>query len=179
MEAATVPVSSTVTYTEMRWWARTLQAFTASDMANVMAVHYDIGVKAIRALCWHGICEETGEDIDGPFGLEPIVYYLPLPPGPTHHPHYELPEHSAVREMGGLLLYDVRGQPVRIRTERQMRKSLSTPGARQMHVNRERAFQAQELARAQAAETAKIKAAREKAEGPKWKRKKKASVVVP
>lgn len=173
-EEVAPPVTMTVTYAEIRDWAVWLQLFTASDLADAMGVNIEWGRRGVKALLWHGICEDTGDVIDGPFGPEPIIGYVPLPPGPKHHPHGILPEVIAVSQMGGFEIFNQRGVPVRIRTERQMRKSLSTPGARQTHKNRERAYELQEEARRRRAEEQRIASAREKELGPKWKRKRAA-----
>ena len=53
--------------------------------------------------------------------------------------------------------YDPRGWPVRIRTERAQRRSLSTPGSRQFHKNRDREYQRQEQARMDAIEAERRK----------------------
>jgi hypothetical protein len=176
---AALASSPGVTYAEIRTWCRWLHTFTASDLADAMGVDYEVGVRGVKALIWHGIVFDTGDEIDGPYGPEAIVEYAPLPPAPTHHPKGTPPEVIAVSQMGGWLLYDQRGLPVRIRSERDMRKILSTSGARSHHVNRERAYERQEEARKKAKEAAALKARREAENGgPKWKRKKKKSIDV-
>jgi hypothetical protein len=73
-------------YAECRTWARWLGVFTASDLANVMGVSVEVGERGVTALLHHGICERTGEFLDGPDGeLEEIIGYVPLPDGPSEH----------------------------------------------------------------------------------------------
>lgn len=151
--------ASRVTYAEVRRMAHWLNAFTARDLAAALHVHEAIGERFVRALLWSGhvagpVIQDTGAWIDGPDGEpEPIYEVRAIPVVHVKRYRYTPPEIQAVIEMfGGFILYDPRGQPVRIRTERQMRRSLSTPGARQVHKNRERAYERQEEAKRQRAE---------------------------
>jgi hypothetical protein len=154
-----------LTYDEIREWAVILGAFTASDLARAMGVDVEVGRRAVNALCLQEICVNTGDMLDGPHGYEPVIEYVPPPPGPTRYDAGPDPAQQAVRDARIVV---ERGTPVRIRTERQMRRSLSTPGARQQHKSRERAYQRQEDAREQRRQAQKAKAQKE----PKWKRKK-------
>jgi hypothetical protein len=155
-----------LSYDEIREWAVILGAFTASDLARAMGVADEIGQRAVTALCTQGMCVNTGDMLDGPSGYEPVIEYVPPPPGPTSYDGGPDPVAQAVRD--ARIEVD-RGTPVRIRTERKMRRSLSTPGARQMHKNRERAYQRQEDAREKRRQAQKANAQKE----PKYKRKKK------
>lgn len=129
--------------------ARWLGVFTAQDLADALRVPVELGDQFITALLWHEMVHETDDWVEGPHGVETIYELEPLPPGPNQRPRHTPPEISAVREFGGLLLYDLRGLPVRIRTERDQRRSLSTPGARQVHRNREREYERMQQAKAQ------------------------------
>jgi hypothetical protein len=118
-----------MTYAEIRQWARWLDMFTATDIAGVLAVHQELGERAIRALLWHGIIEETGDLLDGPYGLEPVYSYKPLPKGPRVHPHETPPEVLVARQAGGDPLRVPRGMPVP-GTSRRSRVNGSTTGTR-------------------------------------------------
>lgn len=126
-----------LTYDEIREWAISLVRFTASDLARSMGVTYDIATRAVLALCEDEICRNTGDELDGPFGYEFVVEYVPPPPGPSQHPHGVDPVAQAVTQMRRLPTPQ-RGIPVRIRTNRKLGRALSTPGSRQFHKNRER-----------------------------------------
>src|SRR3954469_13212204 len=107
MVAAAGPDTSVVTYTEVRWWAIYLDTFTASDLADAMAVSRPVAQRFIRALLWHGICEDTGDELDGEYGSEPIISYVPLPPGPNEHETQTPVE----RLVGYTDVIEVRGMP--------------------------------------------------------------------
>lgn len=161
------PKYTGLTYDEVREWATILGAFTATDLARAMGVDHDTGVRCVKALCGQGVCINTGDMLDGPHGYEPIIEYVPPPPGPTkREPSGPEPVQQAIAQAGRIVVQ--RGEPVRIRTERQMRKSLSTPGARQHHKNRDRNYERMQEAKKQRAEAQKAKAQKD----PKWKRKK-------
>lgn len=144
-----------LTYDEIREWAIELRIFTAWDLAREMGVEYEVGRRAVSALLLQGMCQDTGDKLDGPYGYESVVMYVPPPPGPTKRERGRDPEQVAISQMGRIEV--TRGTPVRIRSERKMRKSLSTPGARQFHKNRERNYQLQQEAKAQRAEEQKRK----------------------
>jgi hypothetical protein len=147
-----------VTYSEVRRMARWLNAFTARELADALHAHEAVGERFVRALRWQGICEDTGATIEGPSGPEQLYEMEPLPDWNEPRIRRVPPEIQAVYEMfGGLLLFDLRGLPVRIRTERAQRRSLSTPGARQVHKNREREYHRQKEARERAARQAERK----------------------
>lgn len=154
-----------LTYGEIRDWAQLLGRFTASDLAFAMGVDYDTGQRSVVALCFDGICRSTGDTLDGPYGYEPVIQYIPLPAGPSkREPSGPDPERTAIAQAGRIVVE--RGTPVRIRTERQKRRSLSTPGARQSHINAQREWEKQ-----QAAKTARAAAQRAKAKAQKGKGK--------
>jgi len=138
-----------VTYAEVRRMAYWLNAFTARELAEALHVHEDVGERFVRALLWGGhvggpIIEDTGAWESGPDGSpEPIYEMCPMPEGTVKRNKYPPVWLLAVWEMGGFLLYNSRGLPVRIRTERE-RGPMSTPGARQKHINRERAWRRQQ-----------------------------------
>jgi hypothetical protein len=74
-----------LSYDEIREWAVILGAFTASDLARAMGVADEIGQRAVTALCTQGMCVNTGDMLDGPSGYEPVIEYVPPPPGPTSY----------------------------------------------------------------------------------------------
>lgn len=129
-------------------WARILQVFTPGDLADAMAVDLEVARRGVRALIWHGIVEDTGDRFYTHYGEEPIIGYVPLPPGPKEHPTGIPPE----RLEGYTEVLSPRGMRVRIRTERMTRRALSTPGSRQVHRNRERAWERQQQANRERAE---------------------------
>jgi hypothetical protein len=159
------PVTFGVTYSETRFWAVTLRVFTVSDLADIMAVPEEALDSFVFGLLFNGTIEDTGDRINGRgSGIEEVYAWVPLPAGPNEHETGPTPESIAVMEMGGFEILSPRGGPVRIRTERQMRRSLSTPGARQTHKLRELAYERQEAARAKRAAEQKIRSSKK----PKW-----------
>lgn len=113
----------------------------------------------LRALAEHKLIQSTGRTRGGlrEYGTRVVA-------DPTSRPRHPLPE----KEPPAGIEKKATGMPVRIRTERAQRRSLSTPGARQHHKNSERNYQRQQDAVAARAEAQKAKAQRE----PKWKRNK-------
>lgn len=103
-----------ITYDEIRTWARWLNAFTAEELADALGgVPIELGERAIRALSWHGIIEDTGVDLESRSGEAARVWeYVPLPPGPNVHPTEPPPEVVIFWEMGGDPLRQPRGVPV-------------------------------------------------------------------
>jgi len=74
-------------YAEVRQMAVWLRAFTPSELAGSLGVSLEVGYRAVAALKFHRICEDSGETVTGPDGgPEPVVTYIPLPPGPRNHP---------------------------------------------------------------------------------------------
>lgn len=161
-----------VTYAEARAWATWLRIFTITDLASVMAVPEEALEGFIFGLLYNGTIEDTGDRLNGGPGPPEEVYaWVPLPPGPKRHETGILPEVLAVLETGGPEILSPRGGPVRIRTERMMRRSLSTPGARQTHKLRELAYERQEAARRKRSEADKAKENKD----PKWLKEKQAA----
>lgn len=123
-----------LSYGEIRDWAVILGCFTASDLAREMGVGYETGRRAVGALCMQGMCRATDDMLDGPQGYEPIIEYIPPPPGPTKRPTGPPgPETIAIST-------PPRGVPVRLATPR-ARDNLRTPGRAQKQKNREREYQ--------------------------------------
>lgn len=138
----------------MAYW---LNAFTARELAEALHAHEAVGERFVKALLWSGhvggpIIEDTGVRLEGPSGLEALYEMRPMPAIKYERNKYPPVWLIAVLETGGFRLFDERGQVQRIRTQRQMRRSLSTPGARQHHRARERAWQRQEDAKRNRAE---------------------------
>lgn len=149
--------------------ARWLGFFTAQDLADALRVPVELADKFVTALLYHEQIEDTGEVYDGPDGLESVYEMPPLPPGPTEHPHATPVEIMAVLAMGGFELFNERGMPVRIRTERDQGKARSTPGSRQKVKNQDRAYKREMEAKARRATEQAEKAA---SKVPKWLREK-------
>lgn len=160
-----------VDYAETRFWAVTLRIFTIADLASVMAVPEEALEPFVFGLLYNGTIEDTGDRINGNGPVQEIYSWVPLPPGPREHETGIPAEVMAVMEMGGFELLSPRGGPVRIRTERDQRRSLSTPGARQTHKLRELAYQRQEEARQKRAAEQSLKANKK----PKWMIEKEAA----
>jgi len=138
-----------VTYAEVRRMARWLNAFTPRELAEALHVHEAVAERFVVAMLWTGhvggsVISDTGAWLDGPEGRETLYEIVPLPDTVYRRNRYLPPEVQAVVETGGLLLYNHRGLPVRIRTERSQRRAMSTPGSRQLHKDRERAYQRQQ-----------------------------------
>lgn len=154
-----------VTYAEVRKVARWLHLFTRDDLADSLRISPQLADQFIKALLWQGIAVQTEDVLPGPDGDQILIEMEPLPELVYNREKRTPPHIKAVFEMfGGFELYNVRGITQRIRTERQMRRSLSTPGARQVHKNRERAYMRQKQANDQRKLQDKKKA-RAKAEG--------------
>lgn len=155
-----------LTYGEIIEWAGVLGHFTATDLAHALGVDHDTGKRAVGALCRQGICQNTGDPLDGPNGYEDIIEYIPPPAGPSQRERHATPEQVAVSQAQRIVVK--RGEPVRIRTTRKMGRALSTPGQRQFHKNREANYQRQQTARAARAAAQQSAAQKD----PKWKRNK-------
>jgi hypothetical protein len=163
-----------VTYAEVRRMANWLEVFAASDLADALRVPIELGDDFITAMLWHGIIEDTDDFVDGELGIETVYQMVKVAADPKEHWTDTPPEIQAVLDMyGGFELFNNRGMPVRIRSERDMRKTLSTPGARQIHKERERRYLAMEEAKRKRAEEDRKKSQKD----PKWKRKGKGNTV--
>jgi hypothetical protein len=167
-------VVATVTYDEIRWWAIYLDTFTASDLADAMGVDVSFGEKGVKALLWHGICEDTGEELDGPFGLpERVISYIPLPPGPKEH-ETKPPEWRSTP--GCYELAPVRGMPIRLIDNTERRNQMQgTGGARLRVKQKDRAYERMQEALRKRAEKNRMKE-RLKHEDPKGKRRRDATL---
>lgn len=134
-----------ITYDETRLWVQWVRVFTPSDLAKIMAVPPEVIFGHLTGMTRHGTIEDTGDRINGAgYGEEPIFSFIPLPPGPTHHPHKTPPE----RIVGYDDVQSPRGLPIRIRTEdRKRRQAMSTPGARGRMKRQEANYWRQEEAR--------------------------------
>lgn len=146
-------------YSEARTWFQWMNVFVPSDIADAMGIDVDVAKRLCDAGVWQRIVINT-EDFDG---REYIYEYVPLPSGPRNHPVHIQPE----RLVGYGEVLSPRGMPIRIRTERDMRRTMSTPGARG-HINRrEQRYRAMQEAveKRRAVQMAKAK------EDPKWKKK--------
>lgn len=155
-------------YSEARTWFQWSNIFMPSDIADFMGIDTSVAKRLIDAAVWHRIVKNT-EETDG---RETIFEYIPLPPGPRLHKTGTPPE----RITPGV--YDLapanRGMPVRIRTERDQRKSMSTPGARGVINRREQRYKAM----LEAVEVRKKKQAERLAADPNWRKTKKKSIKV-
>lgn len=100
-----------VTYAEVRRWARWLDTFTATDLANALHADHAVAVRGVKALLHQGVCVDTGDTLDG----EQLIEYVPLPAGPREHFTEPPPEIVVPREMGGDPLRVQRGVPVGMR----------------------------------------------------------------
>lgn len=154
------------TYSEARTWFQWLDVFVPSDIADSMGISLAVAKRFVVAGEWHGIIQNTGDDD----GREDIFEYVPLPPGPTHHPTGLPPE----RLVGYGEILCPRGMPVRIRTERDMRRTMSTPGARG-HINRR---EARYRAMQEVVEKRRLKQLERAKDDPNWKKKSKKSRAV-
>ena len=149
-------------YSEARDWFVYLDVFTATDLADDMGIHPDVAERFIAAGIWHGIIMDTGGRINGRGPSEPVYQYVPLPPGPRFHPHHP-PEWR--NTPGCYSEAQATGLPVRIRSDRDTRRLLSTPGSRHLMKLREKAYKRQMEAREKAAAISEVKAK----QIPKWK----------
>lgn len=156
-------------YSEARTWLEWIRVMTIADLAEEMWVSHDEAAALMNAALWHGIICDTDDVDEG----NVIYEYVPIPPGPTHHFTHQ-PEWQN-RAIGcGELAPRNRGMPVRIRTEREMRKIMSTSGGAGIHKRREQAYnRMQEAVRKRQAAQAK-----KEGEEEKWRKVKKKSVVV-
>lgn len=166
------PNPGRITYSEVRQWARWLDIFTASDLADVLRVDNSIGERMVRALLFHGICEDTGEVAGGFYGEEPIIQYIPIPHRTwnrdKHAPEWKLwPCYSEAPPD--------RGTPVRIRSGKKYGQvfAAGSGGGRHRMLLREQRFKAQEQAKKIRAEKQRERA--QKALHPKQRSKRKGA----
>jgi hypothetical protein len=148
-----VEVVTGPTYAEARMWMRWLDVLTPADLADAMAIDERVAEGFIRGAVFYGIVEDTGDRLSD---QEPIYSYVPLPPGPTEHPHRQ-PEW---RDASIGCYSDVkspRGMPVRIVDNTKRRNEMQgTGGARIRHKQKDKMWEAKlaavEEARAKAKE---------------------------
>jgi hypothetical protein len=145
---ATQPESG-VTYSEIRDWAVWLDLFTASDLAYSMGCSDEVAQRGINALLWHGICEDTGGiDTMG----DPIIGYIPLPPGPNEHWTGAPEWRTCVQD----LIPPHRGMPIRLIDDTKRRNQMQgTKGARLRIKQRDKAYETQLAANEKRAEEQK------------------------
>lgn len=125
-------MSTGITYAEIRTWAIWLETFTAQDLADTLGVPLEVGERGVKALLWHGICEDTGDRIRGRAGTEPIIRYIPHVPGSPPRPKHPPPEVVLYFEWGGDPLKMPRGMPVPQGSKRDMSQhGLRRPTRRQ------------------------------------------------
>lgn len=153
-------------YSEARTWFQWSDIFFPSDIADYMGIDVSVAERLCDAAVWQRIIVKT-DDFDG---REYLYEYLPLPPGPRNHPSGTPPE----RVVGYIEILSPRGQPVRIRTERDMRRSMSTPGARGKINRREARYRAMQ----EAVEKRKLKQQQRAEDEPRWRKAKKNSIAV-
>lgn len=128
--------------------ARWLGLFTPTMLAEALHVDPSVGHSYVKALRFHRLVNDTGDYIPGDDGIEePVLEMDPLPE--THYPRLKrIPPHiQAVIQMGGVLLYNQRGKPVRIINESDRRKQGSLPGQRHRLKMRELRHRAMEDAK--------------------------------
>ena len=155
------------TYDEARFWTVWLRVFTVRDLADSMAVTPESLRGFLIGMERHGTVTSMGS-LDGTGEFESIVYeWVPLPPGPSEHPNGPLPEQMA-RQYGAYELAPERGYPVRIRTERDQRKSMSTPGARGHIKRREERYQKMQAAVNERRDKQRRKAEEQRAKGIRY-----------
>lgn len=116
-------MSAAITYAEVRTWAIWLERFTAQDLADTLGAPLEVGERGVKALLWHGICEETGDRIRGRAGLEEIIRYIPPVPGSPPRPRHPPPEVVLYFELGGDPLKMPRGLPVPQGSKRDLSQS--------------------------------------------------------
>lgn len=152
-----------------------LGTFTPGELADSMGIDDELAVKFIRAGCWkihsgEAILDDTGETVNGTYrGNEPLYTYRPITEeSPRNHPHH-LPEWIATPGVGSLAPRN-RGMPVRIRTDRDTRRLMSTPGARSKVIQAEKRYDKMMASWAAQKERARIKAIHEKDIGNAKKR---------
>lgn len=166
--------SQAVTYVEVRWWAVWLDKFTARDLADAMGVSLDVGQRGVKALLWHGICEQTGVVWEGPDGPEPVVGYKPLPPGPTDA-FTHTPEWKTTPGCYSLAPRN-RGMPVRLVDNTDRRNMMQGTGGGRVRIkNRDKAYERMQEA-IENRKTKQKEKLRAQHEDPKGKRKRQSDL---
>jgi hypothetical protein len=152
-----------IRYSEFRDWAVLLRLFTPSILADSMAVDEAVAQRGVRALLWHGIVRETGDFCWNGHGEEPILEWVPLPPGPTEHPT-KAPEWVVC---GGQDAPPSRGLPVRLWDTKVDRRDRSRPGQAHQYRLRQKRFEEMERIR----EERKFQKLAKAQKKPKWARR--------
>lgn len=160
--------ASEVTYAEVRSAARLLGLFTPSLLAEAIHVDVAVGHTYLRALLAHRLCLETGEYITTTDGIdEPVFEMEPLPT--TTWPRIRrTPPHVEAAQQFGMILYNLRGLPVRLERKDERRQIGSMPGSRLKQKLRDQRYKEMQNAKFKRAMEQRAKAQRE----PKWKRRK-------
>jgi hypothetical protein len=150
-----------VTYNEVRRWARWLGVFTYEELADALHVHPEVGRRMVKALIYHGICEDTGDllpALEGD-GEIAVIEYIPIPwriwPRDKRPPEWK-------STPGCYELAPVRGLPVRIRSDKKHGRQMAqgSGGGRLRLLNAEKRYQAQVQAREKRAAEQKAKQAK-------------------
>lgn len=150
-----------VNFAEARDWIVLLHTFTVSELADCMMIDSTVAQRYVFAAEFWGIIENTHDYVNGtPAGYEALYSYVPLPPGPRFHPH-RLPEWKATPGCYSIAM--ARGTPVRLRNERDLRRTLSTPGARAKEKQRQKRYERMMETVAKRKEARKAKESRPKA----------------
>lgn len=103
-----------ITYDEVRTWARWLNVFTAEELADALGdLPVAYGEQGVLALLDNKIITDTGITLEGRHGQPQQLYeYVPLPSGPREHLTEVPPEIIEPRRAGGDYLRVPRGLPV-------------------------------------------------------------------
>jgi hypothetical protein len=129
-----------VTYNEVRKWIVWLDVFTPEDLCDAMRCDLSLGPKFVQAALWHGIIEDTGEELVNGHGYPERVYaYIHPPPGPTHHFTQVPPE----RLVGYTDVLSPRGLPIRLMDHGKKGTIMQTPGGRRRMKAKESAWERQ------------------------------------
>jgi hypothetical protein len=152
-----------ISYHECRTWARWLDTFSDYEFAEILRVDPEVARKFIRAMIWHGIVEDTGDEYINGYGVPEHVYaYVPLPPGPREHFTKDPPEKTTPGAYGWA---PRRGMPIRLVDDGKRGTAMQVGGGGRMKmINRERAYQRMEQAKMERAERQRLKALK-KAQG--------------
>lgn len=169
-----------VTYADARtWfaWLSKLGPFTVGELADAMEIADDLAMRFVRAGTWaiHGgqersLLHDTGDMVNGTYrGEESLYQYVEIEDrSPRNHPH-QPPEWISTPGVGALAPSN-RGMPVRIRSDRDFRRLMSTAGSRAHVIQSEKRYERMMIERANQKKKAAEKAIREKDIGNKKKR---------
>lgn len=171
-----------VTYADARtWfaWLSKLGPFTVGELADAMEIEDDLAKRFVSAGTWtiHGgdqraLLQDTGDRANGTYrGEETLFTYVEIEDrNPRNHPH-QSPEWLSTPGVGALAPSN-RGEPVRIRTDRQHRKMMSGGGsARRVAVAAEDRYKKYMEAVAQRKEAARKRAIKQRDIGNRHKQR--------